>query len=322
MIQGDRAEGAAPRSLRAVALLATVLLAGPGVYLVIRNFTDDADPGGLLFSERTLAPLWRTLQLATLVSMSAAVLGTGLAWLTTRTDLPFKRLFRVLLILPLVYPTFIGAAALVRTLNPGGLVNDALSGLGVDRTPTISGLSGSWLVLTLFTYPYVYLPVAARFARLPGSIEQSARLLGNSATDVFRRIILPQAFGSVAAGTLLVFCMRSATSVLSRSCGTTPSRVQSSRTNWRIVQWRWHSASCCSFLPLWWSLPNGWHNDGDKPVVHLDRTQRRTCHLAVGSSRSLLRSDSSSSMRSALRWPRCSTGAFGASSEVDVVDVG
>ena len=198
-------ERVAPLSLRAAALLTTVLLAGPGVYLIIRNFTDDADPAGLLFSERTLAPLWRTLQLATLVSVSTAILGTGLAWLTTRTDLPFKRLFRVLLILPLVYPTFIGAAALVRTLNPGGLVNDALSGLGVDRTPTISGLGGSWLVLTLFTYPYVYLPVAARFARLPGSIEQSARLLGNSATDVFRRIILPQAFGSIAAGTLLVF---------------------------------------------------------------------------------------------------------------------
>jgi iron(III) transport system permease protein len=49
------------------------------------------------------------------------------------------------------------------------------------------------------------LPVAARFSRLPGSIEQSARLLGNSAFHVFRRIILPQASGSIAAGMLLVF---------------------------------------------------------------------------------------------------------------------
>lgn len=198
-------EGKPPLPLLVLAALATVLLAAPGVYLLVRNFTADADPAGLLFSDRTLGPLRRTLTLATLVSVSAAVLGTGLAWLTSRTDLPFRALFRVLLTLPLVYPTFIGAAALVRTLNPGGLVNDALTDLGVDRTPTISGLTGSWLVLTLFTYPYVYLPVAARFSRLPGSIEQSARLLGNSATDVFRRIVLPQAAGSIAAGTLLVF---------------------------------------------------------------------------------------------------------------------
>lgn len=196
---------AGPLSLRALAVVATVLLAGPGVYLLIRNFTSDADPFGLLISDRTTGPLWRTLKLATLVSLSAAVLGTGLAWLTTRTDLPFRRTFRVLLTLPLVFPTFIGAAALVRTVNPGGLVNDLLSGIGVDRTPTVDGLSGSWLVLTLFTYPYVYLPVAARFARLPGSIEQSARLLGNSAVSVFRRIILPQVAGSITAGTLLVY---------------------------------------------------------------------------------------------------------------------
>lgn len=201
-VQGRRV---APLPLRALAAVATVLLAGPGVYLLIRNFTADADPAGLLISDRTIGPLWRTLKLATLVSLSAAILGTGLAWLTTRTDLPFRRTFRVLLILPLVFPTFIGAAALVRTLNPGGLVNDLLSGIGVDRTPTVDGLSGSWLVLTLFTYPYVYLPVAARFARLPGSIEQSARLLGNSAVSVFRRIILPQVAGSITAGTLLVY---------------------------------------------------------------------------------------------------------------------
>lgn len=205
MSQDAEGRRTGPLTLRLLAGMVTVLLAGPGVYLVIRNFTSDADPGGLLFTERTLQPLWRTLQLATLVSISAAILGTGLAWLTSRTDLPFRRLFRVLLTLPLVYPTFIGAAALVRTLNPGGLINDALTGFGIDRTPTIGGLTGSWLVLTLFTYPYVYLPVSARFARLPGSIEQSARLLGNSATEVFRRIILPQAAGSIAAGTLLVF---------------------------------------------------------------------------------------------------------------------
>ncbi len=194
-----------PLALRLLAGLASLVLAGPAVYLVIRNFTADADPANLLFSERTLGPLRRTIVLATLVSVSTAALGTGLAWLTTRTDLPARRLWRVLLVLPLVYPTFLGAAALVRTLNPGGLVNDLLTNIGVDRTPALQGLWGSWLVLTLLTYPYVFLPVAARFAQLPASIEQSARLLGNSPWKVFQQIVLPQAAGSIAAGTLLVF---------------------------------------------------------------------------------------------------------------------
>ncbi len=194
-----------PLGLRLAAAVASIVLAGPAAYLVIRNFTADADPANLLFSERTLGPLRRTVILATLVSLSTAMLGTGLAWVTTRTDLPARRLWRVVLVLPLVYPTFLGAAALVRTLNPGGLVNDLLVNIGIERTPALQGLWGAWLVLTLLTYPYVFLPVSARFAQLPGSIEQSARLLGNSPWAVFRQIVLPQATGSVAAGTLLVF---------------------------------------------------------------------------------------------------------------------
>lgn len=195
----------APRTLVGLSAFCALLLAGPAIYLLIRNFTADADPFGLILTDRIQGPLWRTVKLAVLVSLSAGALGTGLAWLTTRTDLPFAKTFSVLLTLPLVYPTFIGAAALVRTLNPGGIVNDALSGLGVARTPTLSGLFGAWLVLTLLTYPYVFLPVAARFSRLPASIEQSARLLGNSALHVFTRIIVPQAAGSIIAGMLLVF---------------------------------------------------------------------------------------------------------------------
>lgn len=194
-----------PPLLRLLAIAASVVLAGPAVYLIVRNFTADADPVNLLFSDRTVGPLQRTVLLASLVSVSTAILGTGLAWLTTRTDLPARRLWRVLLVLPLVYPTFLGAAALVRTLNPGGLVNDVLTNIGIERTPALQGLWGSWLVLTFLTYPYVFLPVAARFAQLSGSLEQSARLLGDSSWKVFQRIVLPQAVGSIAAGTLLVF---------------------------------------------------------------------------------------------------------------------
>ncbi|MGI9622582.1 MAG: iron ABC transporter permease, partial [Acidimicrobiales bacterium] len=142
----------APLALRLLGVVLAVAFAFPAAYLVWRNFTSDADPGGLLFSDRTLEPLWRTLRLAVLVSGSAAVLGTSLAWLTNRTNLPARRMWRILLPIPLVFPTFIGAAAFIRTLNPGGLANDLLSGLGVDETPELRGFFGAWLVLTLFTY--------------------------------------------------------------------------------------------------------------------------------------------------------------------------
>ena len=80
----------------------------------------------------------------------------------------------------------------------------ARPGSGVDPVRP-EGFGGAWLVLTLFTYPYVLLPVAARLAALPPSLEESARLLGRRPFAVFRTVVLPQAWGAIAAGTLLVF---------------------------------------------------------------------------------------------------------------------
>ncbi len=196
---------AAPPLLRVTGLVLAFGFAFPGVYLVYRNFAEGADPAGLIISTRTLGPLWRSLRLAVSVSGAALVLGTALAWFTTRTELPLARLWRVLLPLPLVFPTFVGAAAFIHSLNPGGLANDLLSGIGIDRTPELRGFNGAWLVLTLMTYPYVYLPVAARLRQLPSSLEESARVLGDTALKAFGRICLPQVATAMGAGTLLVF---------------------------------------------------------------------------------------------------------------------
>jgi iron(III) transport system permease protein len=195
----------APWALRVAGVVLAIAFAFPGLYVVWRNISTDADPIGLLGSSRTLAPLGRTLQLAVLVSVASAAIGTALAWLTTRTDVPLRRLWRALLPIPLVFPTFVGAAAFICTLNPGGLANDVLNSIGIERTFELRGLFGAWLVLTLFNYPYVYLPVAARLQRLAGSLEESARVLGDTPGQTFRRIVVPQIASAIMAGTLLVF---------------------------------------------------------------------------------------------------------------------
>jgi len=175
------------------------------MYVIWRNITTGAEPLKLLTSTGTLGPLWRTLQLAFAVSLAASILGTGLSWLAIRTNIAMRRFWRVVLPIPLVFPTFIGAAAFIRTLNPGGLANEALQSIGFDGAIEMRGFFGAFLVLTLFTYPYVFLPVAARLSRLPGSLEESARVLGDTPVQTFRRIVWPQISSAVAAGTLLVF---------------------------------------------------------------------------------------------------------------------
>ena len=194
-----------PALLVTAALVVGALFTAPLAYLVYRNAVLGGDIVEVLSSEATLGPLRRTILLAVTVTVAAAALGTTLAWLVTRADLPGGRAWRLLTPLPLVMPSFVGAAALVAGLAPGGLVAELARPLGVDRLPQVEGFPAAFAVLTLLSYPYVLLPVAARLASLPPSLEESARLLGRRPANVFRTIVLPQAGGAVWAGALLVF---------------------------------------------------------------------------------------------------------------------
>lgn len=194
-----------PLALTLVALAVASVFASPIVYLAWQVGRGDRSLVDVVTGDRTFSALVNTLTLATAVAVSAAVLGTALAWLVARSDLPGRRVVSVLAVLPLVFPSFVGALALRSSLAPGGLLEWLLGPLGVDRLPQIEGLLGSWLVLTLFTYPYVLLPVAARLRSLAPSLEESARLLGRSPRQVFTSVVLPQTRTAVAAGTLLVF---------------------------------------------------------------------------------------------------------------------
>lgn len=186
-----------------VPLLIGAVFAAPLLYLVWRTLDLDSELS-LLARSTTLLPLWRTVLLATAVGASTALIGTTLAWLIVRTDLPGRRWLRVVAALPLVLPSFVGATALLAGMTSGGLVAQLLEPLGVDQLPRIEGFWGAWFVLTLFTYPMVYLPVAARLLTLPTSLEESARLLGRGTWRTGREVVLPQAYSSIAAGTLLV----------------------------------------------------------------------------------------------------------------------
>ena len=192
----------APAPLAAVSLVVAAAFAGPLVYLAVRTAQEGGDAFEVLVSDTALGPFTRTLLLASTTSAACAALGTALAWLVTRTDLPLRRLFRVLVALPLVIPSFVGALALIAAFARGGLLDEVL---GLDALPRVRGYWAAFLTLTLLSYPYVYLPVAARLSALPPSLEETARSLGRSPAQVFRSVVLPQATGAIAAGALLVF---------------------------------------------------------------------------------------------------------------------
>lgn len=184
-----------PAFLFAVGLVGILFLFPIG-YLAWGTLSLGGDFWGTVASSRTLRPLRNSLLIATSVAASCMVLGTTLAWLVARTDLPGRRFWRVVLPLPLVIPSFVGATALLAAFGQGGLV---------PFLPRIEGFWGAFLVLTLLSYPYVYLPVLGRLSTTVPTLEEAARLLGSRPKRTLIRVVVPQIRETVAAGTMLVF---------------------------------------------------------------------------------------------------------------------
>lgn len=172
----------------------------PAAYLAVVVFGDFSAAMETALSSRALETLLRTAALTAAVVAASVALALPIGWLTVRTDLPGRRLWAVLCTLPLVIPSYVGAYLLVAALGPKGMVQDAL---GIEL-PSIYGFFGAWLVLTLFTYPLVLIPLRATLRRIDPQLEDAARAMGRGPLEVFRSIVLPQLWPVLAAGSLLV----------------------------------------------------------------------------------------------------------------------
>jgi iron(III) transport system permease protein len=190
----------APVWLLAAGALVGAAAVLPAAYLGVVIFGDFSAAMETALSSRALETLLRTAALTAAVVLASVALALPIGWLTVRTDLPGRRLWTVLCTLPLVIPSYVGAYLLVAALGPKGMVHDAL---GIEL-PSIYGFFGAWLVLTLFTYPLVLIPLRATLRRIDPQLEDAARAMGRGPLEVFRTVVLPQLWPVLAAGSLLV----------------------------------------------------------------------------------------------------------------------
>lgn len=185
----------------AVAALAVL----PVAYLAWVVVGDIGQWWNAVWSARALELLVRSVGLALAVTAATIAIALPMSWLTVRTDLPGRGVWSVLCALPLVIPSYIGAYLLVSALGPRGELQGLLEGpLGIERLPSLYGFAGAWLALTLFTFPYVLLPLQAVLRRMDPSLEEAARGMGRSGWAVYRSVVLPQLLPAVGAGALLV----------------------------------------------------------------------------------------------------------------------
>ena len=187
-----------------LAVAVAVVAVLPLVYLVVRAREVGLDGAAdLVFTDRTLSLLLRSLGLAAAVTATAVLIGVPVGWLTARADLPGRRIFTVLTALPLAVPSYVAALAVLAMFGPRGTLARWLGPLGVSELPEVYGFTGAWLALSLSTFPYVTLTVRGALRRLDPALEEVSRSLGMGALATFRRVTLPQLRPAIAAGGLL-----------------------------------------------------------------------------------------------------------------------
>ena len=196
-----------PRPLLFTAGAVAALIATPLFYILYRALTADAETWARLIETRLFELMLNTLSLMIAVTVGTTTLGTTLAWLVERTDLPWRNVWRWLLAVPLAIPAFIGAVVHVALLRPrGGIIPQFFTQtLGVDvPLPSPFGFWGATFMLTLFMYPYVFLLSAAAFRTLHASLEEASRSLGRNTWQTLWEVTLPTLRPGLTAGALLV----------------------------------------------------------------------------------------------------------------------
>jgi iron(III) transport system permease protein len=139
-----------------------------------------------------------------LVTLCALVVAIPVAFLIARVDIPGKTLLKTLAILPLVSPPFIGAYSWILLFGRAGYVTTLLQKAGV-MIPTVYGMHGIVLALTLNLYPFVLLMVAGALQALDQSLEEAAQGLGSSPWRSFWTVTVPVIMPSILGGAMLVF---------------------------------------------------------------------------------------------------------------------
>nr|WP_286670447.1 iron ABC transporter permease [Fodinibius salsisoli] len=154
----------------------------------------------VIFRIRNLRLLANTLLLAGSVLALDVLIALPLAYLSVRCKVVARRFITLMGVLPLAMPGYIMAYAL---LGLGGYNGTFQAWFGWTF-PRISGFGGSLIVLTICTFPYLYLNLRTALLGLDQSIEEASRSLGHDAKSTFIKVILPQLKPALLAGGLLI----------------------------------------------------------------------------------------------------------------------
>ena len=164
--------------------------------------------GSALTKQMLLQPLLNSLLIGVCVSFFAILIGSVLAWLMVRTDLPFKPFFSLAVIIPYMIPSWCKSQAwltMFKTERIGGAPGFLMS-LGINVPDWLAyGPVAIITVLSLHYYAYAYLLGSAALNSINSELEEMGEIQGASKPLILRKITLPLVLPAMLSAVILTF---------------------------------------------------------------------------------------------------------------------
>ncbi len=187
-----------------IALL-TMLTVGPVVMLLLGSVSEGMHALGTFTGQKYISaythPRFPSVLLNTGIfalgsALFSTTIGIFLAYLSVRTNIPAKGVFRFLPIIPMMFPHVLFAAAWIMLLNPSnGILNmwlrDIFGMVGSRGPLNIYSLGGMIFLQGMVDLPVTYLVVAPAMYSFDASMEEASRMSGASTLRTLRKITLP-----------------------------------------------------------------------------------------------------------------------------------
>ncbi|WCL49240.1 sulfate ABC transporter permease subunit CysT [Leptospira sp. GIMC2001] len=130
------------------------------------------------------------------------VIGFVFAWVLVRYEFPGKKLIDSLIDLPFMLPTAVAGISLTSIYAKNGWIGQFLEPIGIQVAYTPIGII---IALVFIGFPFVVRTVQPVIEGLPKELEESSFCLGANRFQTFYKVILPELWPSILAGTSMAF---------------------------------------------------------------------------------------------------------------------
>lgn len=151
----------------------------------------------------------RTIKLALLVTLAAAVMGVPEAYVLSRLSPRLRAISLVIVLGPLLISVVVRTLGWTILMGNAGVINNVLLATGLIDVPVrlMFTFTGMTIALVHVLVPFMVLSVWASLQKLDPATEQAAESLGAGTTTVLTRVVLPQVLPGVLSGALIVFAL-------------------------------------------------------------------------------------------------------------------